>query len=98
MSVLVIKLVTSEEIVGKVNYNDNSIEVLKPLLLVLGQKQDGSFTHQIVPFALSVKDHKLNIHKDKVVFMEAANDDLVAAYQQATGDIMTPPKGLVIAK
>lgn len=101
----VLKLVSGEEIVGTLTTEGGSFNVCgpdeffieKPIAVAyLPDENTGGVKPTLVPWAQHVLGHKIKLKTGHVMYNEFAREDLAQAYNQATGGIVTPPKGLVI--
>jgi hypothetical protein len=103
-NVRVLKLITGEEIaaivgpVGGLTQQADSSKILleKPVMLAMVPTQEGDLRPTIMPWAQHVEGNKVSIDLNKIIYNEPANEGLVAAYQNATGSIATPPRELAL--
>lgn len=100
--VRVVKLVSGEEVVAELFGSDsNGVVLTKPLLLMIQiNSQTGALQPSILPWATHVRDLRVAIAHDKIIYNEIPNEDLTEAYLKATGEkvLDTPPRGLVLPK
>ena len=91
--VVTIKIVTGEEIVGKVRSADeNSVTVDKPVVIMMSPQglAFGSFAPTM--------DHKdgISIRTDNIITMGPSLEKVATEYTNATSSIKTPPKSNLI--
>ena len=89
-------MTTGEDVIAKVGENDGGISLNKPFVIIPQQKGPG----QPVQLMMSLynafgKGDKIEVSKDKVVFMTEPKDEIKNSYEQNTSKILTPNKGLI---
>lgn len=103
--VRILKLISGEEVVGVVDRDggthdilkSNEFFVLKPIAVAyLPDEQTGQVKPSLVPWAMHVQGNRVKLKDEHVIFNELAREDLAGAYNQATGRVMTPPKGIIV--
>jgi len=96
MSVMLVRLTTGEDIVAEIIENENTVTFENPAVL-MPMRDTGGGNVQMgfapwVPFAASSKI-KVEIGRDKVMFIVEPNSDIANNYRQAFGSgIVVPPK------
>jgi len=96
MSVMLVRLTTGEDIVAEIIENENTVTFENPAVL-MPMRDTGGGNVQMgfapwVPFAASSKI-KVEIDRDKVMFIVEPNSDIANNYRQAFGSgIVVPPK------
>lgn len=103
-NVRVLKLVTGEEVAAQVRVSGNAVEfenpdvvvLINPVVLYMIPMENGEPRPTMARWSNHTAGNEITIAKDKIVFNEPANEGLIQAYTQATGGIVTPPKGLVV--
>lgn len=103
MTIQIVKLITGEDILTEVEdifedahdqiYAEDKVKLVKPMMLIM--QQQGM---QMVPWLMLAKKEEVIIGKDRIVFMYDPRDELVSAYQQQTGQIVTAPAGVLDPK
>lgn len=96
---VVVKLVTGEELIGKLSqFTAERITLEKPV--GVGYQMDpntpGKIGFGFLPFAPMVKQVNFSFDRSHVVYEAEPNDQLKSAYEQATGAIITPNKSLIV--
>jgi len=96
MSVMLLRVTTGEDIVAEIKENENTITLENPAVL-MPMRDAGGGNMQMgfgpwVPFAASSKV-KVDIDREKVMFIIEPNSDIANNYRQAFGSgIVVPPK------
>jgi len=98
MTVKAIKLISGEELVSEVLFQDEEVITLKnPLLILMRPGQDGSLTIGFAPFAPYLgKDPSFSIKLDKVIFASEVDTQMANQYNSLFGGIVTPPKQIIL--
>lgn len=81
----------------KVKEKVTHITISDPVQLMFGQRPDGSFGMQIIPWAVSV-DGPITLDLKHVMFDETPKADLQQRLREITSGIVTPPEGIVLPK
>lgn len=90
------KLVTGEEIIGKVlEVSADNFKIEKPC--TLGMSQNGQLALSPASYMADMEKPVTYI-KAHVVSWFVPHSELEAGYRSATGGIQVPPKGLVVPK
>lgn len=93
--VVVLALSTGQEVIGKV-LNANAREITLEKALGLGYDfQNGQMGFGFIPHGPLVEENK-TYQVAHVVYAAVPKDRLMQEYANATGGIVTPPKGLIL--
>lgn len=93
---IVAKMLSGEEIIGKVVPENSEELVLTDILaIVYIQQQDGRTGWMFQPYSPLTGAVK-RINQDHITFVTEASDQLIEAYKKVTSPIVTPNKGLVL--
>ena len=95
--VKVIRLSTGEDVIAKVDINSGSnIKLDKPFVIIPQQMGPGKPVQLMMSLYNAFgKGEKVEVAKDKVVFMTEPKDEIKNSYEQNTSKIITPNKGLI---
>ena len=95
--VKVIRLSTGEDVIAKVDMNSGSnIKLDKPFVIIPQQMGPGKPVQLMMSLYNAFgKGDKVEVAKDKVVFMTEPKDEIKNSYEQNTSKIITPNKGLI---
>ena len=95
--VKVIRLSTGEDVIAKVDTNSGSnITLNKPFVIIPQQMGPGKPVQLMMSLYNAFgKGDKVEVAKDKVVFMTEPKDEIRKSYEQNTSRILTPNKGLI---
>lgn len=98
MTVKAVKLVSGEELIGEVIFEETDHIVLKNVLAILiRQDQQGNLGVGFLPFAPYVgKNASFEFKKDKLTFAMEVDDQMRNQYNSIFGGIVTPPKTLIL--
>jgi hypothetical protein len=89
--IVTLKLVTNEEIVGKVTaITDTAIEIRKPLLLTLTMDQNGPSVSMVPFWLLSAEDEPVTINRSNVLVLVKTAKGAADAYMQHTTSLVMP--------
>lgn len=94
-NVKILRLSTGEDVIAKVEENDQGVSLNKSFVIIPQQKGPG----QPIQLMMSLynafgKSDNITIAKDKVVFITDPKDEILKSYQQNTSSIVTSP-GLI---
>lgn len=97
-NVVVFALSTGQEIIAKITGVDEYTVTLSKTLGLGYNFQEGTnkLNFGFVPHGPLVRDEKV-YSRAHIVYVAIPKDDLFSAYQQATGAVLTPPKGVIVA-
>jgi len=95
--VKVIRLSTGEDVIAKVDINSGSnIKLDKPFVIIPQQMGPGKPVQLMMSLYNAFgKGDKVEVARDKVVFMTEPKDEIKSSYEQNTSRILTPNKGLI---
>ena len=95
--VKVIRLSTGEDVIAKVDINSGSnIKLDKPFVIIPQQMGPGKPVQLMMSLYNAFgKGDKVEVAKDKVVFITDPKDEIKSSYEQNTSKILTPNKGLI---
>jgi hypothetical protein len=99
-NVMILKLVSGEEVIAEVTntLNGKNILIENPLLVVLQPREDGrGFGVMLAPFAMGVEG-KINVNADKLVFVESPKKELLEQYNKVFNKIQVVPAGILVPK
>ncbi len=93
--VMVFKLVTGEEVIGKiVDMKDTAIGIENTLQIGYQDNGKGGMGFGFMPWGPLVVGVKY-INANHVVYVSAPRDELLSAFNQATSQIVVPAKQLI---
>ena len=95
--VKVLRLSTGEDVIAKVDINSGSnIKLDKPFVIIPQQMGPGKPVQLMMSLYNAFgKGDKVEVAKDKVVFVTEPKDEIKSSYEQNTSRILTPNKGLI---
>ena len=95
--VKVIRMTTGEDVIAKVETDSGSnITLNKPFVIIPQQMGPGKPVQLMMSLYNAFgKGEKIEIAKDKVVFMTEPKDEIKNSYEANTSKILTPNKGLI---
>ena len=94
--VKVIRMTTGEDVIAKVGENDGGISLNKPFVIIPQQSGPGKPVQLMMSLYNAFgKGDKVEVAKDKVVFMTEPKDEIKSSYEANTSKILTPNKGLI---
>lgn len=95
MKVKVVKLMTSEEVLGEVlEETSTRIKLKNPVIVALQQTKDGRMAMGFLPFMPYVSK-EITLPLEKALLVEEVDDDMRNQYNSVFGGIVTPPKQLI---
>lgn len=82
-----IKLVTSEEIVGEATFKEHTVSLKRPCAIMLIQSRSTPDQHSmaLIPYAAYAKNHTIEIQKDKIVWESELEEDVYNQYNAIFG-------------
>lgn len=85
--VRLLKLITSEEIVGNCSKKGSKIYIEKPcaIMLISSKSTPDQHSMALIPYAAYAKDHKIEIEKRQVVWEAELEDDVLNQYNALFG-------------
>lgn len=98
MTVKAVKLVSGEELVGDVVYEEPDHIVMQNVLaIMLHRTQDGNLNVGFVPFAPYLgKGVNFEFKLDKLLFVKEVDDQMKNQYNSIFGGVVVPPKTLIV--
>ena len=94
--VKVIRLSTGEDVIAKVDEGSEKVTLDKPVVIIPQQLGPGKPVQLMMSLYNAFgMGEKIEIAKDKVVFMTEPKDEIRQSYEQNTSRILTPNKGLI---
>lgn len=98
MTVKAVKLISGEELIGELLYEDSDHIVLKNVLaIMIRQDQQGNLGVGFIPFApYAGKNASFEFKLDKLTFVVEVDDQMRNQYNSIFGGIVTPPKTLIL--
>ena len=95
--VKVIRMTTGEDVIAKVETDSGSnITLNKPFVIIPQQMGPGKPVQLMMSLYNAFgKGDKVEVAKDKVVFMTEPKDEIRNSYEANTSKILTPNKGLI---
>jgi len=92
----ILKLITSEEVVGEVIEKNELITINQPcaVMLIASRSTPDQHSMALVPYAGYTKDHSITISKDKIVWEAELAEDVFNQYNAIFGSgiqIVTSP-------
>lgn len=81
------KLITSEEVVGEVTDNGESITIKRPcaIMLIASRSTPDQHSMALIPYAGYAKDHVIEIDKRMIVWSAELADDILNQYNAIFG-------------
>ena len=94
--VKVIRMTTGEDVIAKVDEGSEKVTLNKPFVIIPQQMGPGKPVQLMMSLYNAFgKGEKIEIAKDKVVFMTEPKDEIKNSYEANTSKILTPNKGLI---
>ena len=95
--VKVIRMTTGEDVIDKVETGSGSnVTLNKPFVIIPQQMGPGKPVQLMMSLYNAFgKGEKVEVAKDKVVFMTEPKDEIKNSYEANTSKILTPNKGLI---
>ena len=94
--VKVLRLSTGEDVIAKVDRGADYFTLEKPFVIIPQQMGPGKPVQLMMSLYNAFgKGDKVEVAKDKVVFMTDPKDEIRNSYEQNTSKILTPNKGLI---
>ena len=92
----VIRLSTGEDVIAKVDEGSEKVTLDKHFVIIPQQMGPGKPVQLMMSLYNAFgKGEKVEVAKDKVVFMTEPKDEIKNSYEQNTSKIITPNKGLI---
>jgi len=94
--VKVIRMTTGEDVIAKVDEGSEKVTLNKPFVIIPQQMGPGKPVQLMMSLYNAFgKGDKIQVGKDKVVFMTEPKDEIKNSYEANTSKILTPNKGLI---
>ena len=94
--VKVIRMTTGEDVIAKVDEGSEKVTLNKPFVIIPQQMGPGKPVQLMMSLYNAFgKGDKIQVGKDKVVFMTEPKDEIKQSYEANTSKILTPNKGLI---
>jgi len=94
--VTIFKLVSGEEIIGKITSVESGIFYInKPLLVVTDFSDQSGPRFAFMPWGMLTEGDVKKISEDHIIYVAAAKDNAAQNYNAAVGDIVVAPKTLI---
>jgi len=74
------KLITGDDIVGRVSITDNNYRIECPVKLLVEMTAEGKPRSRVEPFIPHLKDQIITLSENKILLMGEPNKDLVGYY------------------
>ncbi len=86
MEVKILKLITGEELIGKiVNDDENGIEIDNPANIHMAPTQDSRMQLYLIPYAPYAEKDRFTLSKQHVIMQYEPNTDLLNKYNHMFG-------------
>jgi hypothetical protein len=96
LSVVMLRLLNGDEIVGKVGAVGNMIKVVKPAAVMIQPTATGKASMALVDFIPMAKNKEIFLDPRNVLFTYEPDDQIEAAYNQNFGSgLVLPKKGIL---
>ena len=94
-NVKILRLITGEDVIAKVEENDQGLSLNKPFVIIPHQQGPGKPVQLMMTlYSPYSKSDSVTIKNDKVISMVEPKEEILSSYQQNTGSIVTAP-GLI---
>jgi len=91
-SIMMLRLVNGDEVVGKVSVIQNMVKVVKPAAVMLQPGPGGKAQMALVDFIPMAKTKEILLDSRNVLFTYEPDDQIESAYQQNFGSMLVLPK------
>jgi len=93
--VKILRLITGEDVIAKVEENDQGLSLNKPFVIIPHQQGPGKPVQLMMTlYSPYSKSDSVTIKNDKVISMVEPKEEILSSYQQNTSSIVTAP-GLI---
>jgi len=93
--VKILRLITGEDVIAKVEENDQGLSLNKPFVIIPHQQGPGKPVQLMMTlYSPYSKSDNVTIKNDKVISMVEPKEEILSSYQQNTSSIVTAP-GLI---
>ena len=94
-NVKILRLITGEDVIAKVEENDQGLSLNKPFVIIPHQQGPGKPVQLMMTlYSPYSKSDSVTIKNDKVISMVEPKEEILTSYQQNTSSILTTP-GLI---
>ena len=94
-TVKILRLITGEDVIAKVEENDQGLSLNKPFVIIPHQQGPGKPVQLMMTlYSPYSKSDSVTIKNDKVISMVEPKQEILSSYQQNTSSIVTAP-GLI---
>ena len=94
-NVKILRLITGEDVIAKVEENDQGLSLNKPFVIIPHQQGPGKPVQLMMTlYSPYSKSNSVTIKNDKVISMVEPKEEILSSYQQNTSSIVTAP-GLI---
>jgi hypothetical protein len=94
-SIMMVRLINGDEIVGKVSVIQNMIKIVKPAAVMIQPGAAGKAQMALVDFIPMAKSKEIVLDPRNVLFTYDPDDQIEDAYQQNFGSLLLPRKGIL---
>jgi hypothetical protein len=95
-SVMMLRLLNGDEVVGKVSVENNMVRVVKPAAVMLQPGPSGKANMALIDFIPMAKTKEVILDPRNVLFTYEPDDQIEAAYNQNFGSgLVLPKKGFL---
>ena len=93
--VKILRLITGEDVIAKVEENDQGLSLNKPFVIIPHQQGPGKPVQLMMTlYSPYSKSDSVTIKNDKVISIVDPKEEILSSYQQNTSSIVTAP-GLI---
>lgn len=98
MTVKAVKLISGEELIGEVLWEDEEAIALRNVLAIMIQRtQTGDLNVGFIPFAPYLgKNTTFDFKLNNLLFVKEVDDQMANQYNSIFGGIVTPPKQILM--
>jgi hypothetical protein len=94
-NVKILRLITGEDVIAKIEENDQGLSLNKPFVIIPHQQGPGKPVQLMMTlYSPYSKSDNVTIKNDKVISMVEPKEEILSSYQQNTSSIVTAP-GLI---
>ena len=91
-TIMMLRLVNGDEVVGKVSVIQNLIKIVKPAAVMIQPSAAGKAQMALVDFVPMAKNKEIILDPRNVLFTYEPDEQIEAAYQQNFGSMLVLPK------
>ena len=94
-NVKILRLITGEDVIAKVEENDQGLSLNKPFVIIPHQQGPGKPVQLMMTlYSPYSKSDNVTIKNDKIISIVEPKEEILSSYQQNTSSIVTAP-GLI---